>query len=100
MKINYEEFAKHLMQQMNVNSKPISIEEFTKEYISFVEKNRAEKTCEGVRLVTKHMLAYFPAIKDVNTIELRDAEKFTCRGNLAMPNRLLNFSPTDSIPRI
>lgn len=76
MKINYEEFAKQLMQQMNPNSKHISIDEFTKEYISFVEKNRALKTCEGVQLVTKHLLAFFPPIKDINTIELRDAEKF------------------------
>jgi len=76
MKLDYEQLAKKFLEQLNGNTKTISLEDFTSEYISFVEKNRAEKTCEGVRLVNKHLLGYFPPIKDINTIELRDAEKF------------------------
>lgn len=76
MEIDYQQLAKQFLEQLNGNANAISIEEFANEYISFVEKNRAAKTLEGVKLVIKHMLNYFPAIKRLDAIELRDAEKF------------------------
>lgn len=76
MKFDYEELAKKFFEQLNSNAKTVTLEDFTSEYISFVERNRALKTCEGVKLVSKHLLEYYPPIKEINTIELRDAEKF------------------------
>lgn len=76
MKLDYEEFAKKFFEQFNGNAKTISLLEYTIEYQSFVERNRAPKTCEGVKLVSKHLLEYYPPIKEINAIELKDAEKF------------------------
>jgi len=91
MKIDYEEFAKQLMQQLNGNTKSISTEDFTTEYISFVERNRAKKTFEGVKIVTKHLLEYYPPIKEINTIELKDAEKFIDSLKKSAPLGVYNY---------
>lgn len=76
MKFDYDELAKKFFEQLNGNTKNINLEDFTIEYISFVERNRAAKTCEGVKLVAKHLLAFYPPVKEINTIELKDAENF------------------------
>lgn len=76
MKFDYDELAKKFFEQLNGNTKNINLEDFTIEYISFVERNRAAKTCEGVKLVAKHLLAFYPPVKEITTIELKDAENF------------------------
>ena len=69
MKFDYDELAKKFFEQLNGNTKNINLEDFTIEYISFVERNRAAKTCEGVKLVAKHLLAFYPPVKEINTID-------------------------------
>lgn len=54
----------------------VSLDRSIKEYLSYVEHNRALKTLEGVNLVCKYLLEYFPANRDVRTIQLRDCECF------------------------
>ena len=76
MQFDYDQLAKKFFEQLNGNLKTITLVEYTTEYQSFVERNRALKTCEGVKLVSKHLLEYYPPIKEINSIELKDAEKF------------------------
>ena len=94
MKFDYDELAKKFFEQLNGNTKIITLEDFTNEYISFVDRNRAAKTCEGVKLVAKHLLAFYPPVKEINTIELKDAENFIDHLRKTAPLGVYNYLRT------
>jgi integrase/recombinase XerD len=91
MNFDYEQFAKEFIKQMPGNLKVISLKDFVDEYIAFVERNRADKTYEGVKLVCKHLLRYFSPIRKVDTIKLKDAEGLmeSLKGNA--PKGIYNY---------
>ena len=54
----------------------ITLQTLVNESIAFAERNRAPKTCDGLKLVCKHLLRYFSPLRNVETIQLKDAECF------------------------
>jgi len=73
---DYVQLAKKLLEQMPGGLKAIALQNFVDEYLAFVEKNRAPKTYEGVKLVCKYLLSYFSPLRSIETIKLKDAEDF------------------------
>jgi integrase len=69
----------------------VSIERCIKEYISYAELNRAPKTLEGVKLICKHLLGYFPSNRDIRTIQLRDCECFLDSLKKDAPKGVYNY---------
>ena len=76
MQIDYDQLAKKFFEQFNGSIRTITLKEFTDEYKVYAEQNKAVKTCEGISLVIKHLLGFYPATREVSTIETKDAEKF------------------------
>ncbi len=69
----------------------VTLDSFIKEYISYVEANRAPKTLEGVELICKHLLGYFPANRDIRTIQLQDCERFLDTLKKNAPKGVYNY---------
>jgi integrase/recombinase XerC len=69
----------------------IELQQCTKEYISYTEKNRAGKTLEGVKLVCKHLLEFFPSNRDVKSIQLKDCELFLEELKKNAPKGIYNY---------
>ena len=91
MQIDYDQLAKKFFEQFTGNVKSINIKEFTDEYLAFSKHNKAEKTFEGEKLVVKHLLGFFSPIKELNTIELKDAEKFLYQLKKNAPFGVYNY---------
>lgn len=72
-------------------SSGITLERGVNEYLSFVKHNRAPKTLEGVRLVCRYLLEYFPANRDLRTIMLRDCECFLDTLKKTAPKGVYNY---------
>jgi site-specific recombinase XerD len=72
----------------------ITLERGVNEYLSFVSHNRAPKTLEGVKLVCKYLLEYFPANRDLRTIMLRDCECFLDTLKKNAPKAVYNYCKT------
>lgn len=94
MKFDYDELAKKFFEQLNGNQKAINVEVFTKEYLSFVERNRAPKTYEGVKLVSNYLLSYFSPLRVIETIEIKDAECFVEKLKRNAPRGVYNYLRT------
>ena len=56
-----------------------------------VKSNRAEKTYEGVALVSKKLLAYFSPVRTIDTITLKDAEDFLDSLKKTAPKAVYNY---------
>lgn len=69
----------------------VELRQCTKEYISYTEKNRAGKTLEGVKLVCKHLLEFFPPNRDVKSIQLKDCEYFLDTLRKTAPKGVYNY---------
>lgn len=76
MEIDYKKFAEELLKQMPGVHQTVTLAEFTEQVIAYSESNRSEKTVEGIKLVSKKLLKYFAPNRKIDTIQLRDAEKF------------------------
>lgn len=94
MQIDYEQLAKKFFEQFNGSIRIISIKEFGDESISYAEQNRSAKTCDGIKLVIKHMLEYFAPARELNTIETKDAEKFLYHLKKSAPLGVYNYHRT------
>jgi integrase/recombinase XerD len=73
---NIDDLAEKLIEKLSGRITDITLQIFIDEYKSYVEKNRAIKTYKGVELVCKHLMSYFSPLKAIQTISIRDAEKF------------------------
>ncbi len=69
----------------------VTLDRCAKEYISYVELNRAPKTLEGVKLICKHLHGYFPPNRDIRTIQLRDCECFLDSLKAKAPKGVYNY---------
>ena len=69
----------------------ITLERGVNEYLSFVNHNRAPKTLEGVRLVCRYLMEYYPANRDLRTIELKDCEGFLDTLKKSAPKGVYNY---------
>jgi site-specific recombinase XerD len=76
MDFDYKKLAEEMIRQMPGFSSTVTLIEFTEQYISYSNNNRAKKTCEGVKLVCKKLLHYFPPNRELTTIQIKDAENF------------------------
>lgn len=94
MQIDYDQLAKKFFEQFNGNLRTISIKEFTDEFKIYAEQNKAVKTCEGIKLVIKHLLGFYPATREVNSIETKDAEKFLYHLKKNAPLGVYNYHRT------
>jgi integrase/recombinase XerC len=75
----------------NCEIRCVELKQCTKEYISYTEKNRAGKTLEGVKLVCKHLLEFFPPNRDVKSIQLKDCEYFLDSLRKTAPKGVYNY---------
>src|SRR5690606_26582723 len=73
---NIDDFADKLIERLTGRLTDITLQSFLNEHQAYVEKNRAPKTHKNVLLVDKHLLNYFSPLKAVQTISLKDAERF------------------------
>jgi len=94
MKLDYDQLAKKFFEQFNGSIRTITLKEFTDEYKVYAEQNKAGKTCEGINLVVKHLLGFYPAIREVSTIEPKDAEKFLYHLKKNAPLGVYNYHRT------
>ena len=69
----------------------ITLQTLVNESIAFAERNRAPKTCEGLKLVCKHLLRYFSPLRNVETIQLKDAECFLDSLKKNAPKGIYNY---------
>jgi len=88
---DYNLLAKKLLEQMPGGLKAIALQNFVDEYLAYVERNRAVKTLEGVRLVCKYLLSYFSPLRSIETIKLKDAECFLDSLKKSAPKGVYNY---------
>lgn len=94
MEFDYKKFAEEMMKHFPGSYSSVTLIEFTEQIISFTEKNRAEKTCEGVKLVCKKLLNFFSPIRKLDTILLKDAEDFLDSLKKNAPKGIYNYHRT------
>ena len=94
MNFDYEQLAKKMVEQFTGGLAAITLQIFADEYIAFVERNRAPKTLEGVKLVCKHLLRYFSPLRKIDTIKLKDAEGFLDSLTRNAPKGVYNYHRT------
>ncbi len=88
---DYDLLAIKLLEKMPGSLKAIALQNFVDEYLSFVERNRAPKTYEGVKLVCKYLLSYFSPLRKIETIILKDAECFLDSLKKSAPKGVYNY---------
>lgn len=94
MEFDYKKFAEEILNRMPNSLKVVTLQSFTNEYKAFIKSNRAEKTLEGVNLVIKKLLGYFSPIKTLDSIELKDAERFLDSIKKNAPKGIYNYHRT------
>lgn len=92
--LDYERLAKEMLKQFPGNYASVTLLEFTKQIISYAENNRAKKTCEGVKLVCKKLLNFFPPVRKLDTILLKDVENFLDSQKKNAPKGIYNYQRT------
>ena len=90
-KKDLEKFAEAIIAKLGSSVKTKTLEEICNEYKAYVKKNRAEKTYEGVALVSKKLLAYFSPVRTIDTITLKDAEDFLDSLKKTAPKAVYNY---------
>ena len=90
-KKDLEKFAEVIIAKLGGTVKTITLEQLCIEYKAYVKKNRAEKTYEGVALVSKKLLAYFSPVRTIDTITLKDAEDFLDSLKNTAPKAVYNY---------
>ena len=88
---DYDQLAKKLLELMPGGLEAIALQNFVNEYLAYVERNRAVKTLEGVRLVCKYLLSYFSPLRSIETIKLKDAECFLDSLKKRAPKGVYNY---------
>lgn len=83
-----------MLKQFPGNYSSVTLMEFTEQIISYAEKNRAKKTCEGVKLVCKKLLNFFPPVRKLDTILLKDVENLLDSQKKSAPKGIYNYQRT------
>lgn len=91
MQFDYDQLAKKLFEQFNGKIGSKNVESFTEENLAYSEQNKAPKTYEGDKLVTKHLLKFYSPIRELNTIDEKDAEKFLLHLKKNAPLGVYNY---------
>ena len=94
MEFDYKQFAEEILKHLPSSLKVITLQSFTEEYRAYVKSNRANKTLEGVNLVIKKLLSYFSPIRTLDSIELKDAERFLDSIKKNAPKGIYNYQRT------
>jgi site-specific recombinase XerD len=94
MEFDYKKLAKEMLKHFQGNYSSVILIEFTEQIISYGENNRAKKTCEGVKLVCKKLLNYFPPNRRLDTIQLKDAENFLDSLKKSAPKGIYSYHRT------
>ena len=92
--LNIDELAEKLIEKLGGSLPEVTLQIFIDEYLSFVNRNRAAKTYEGVRLVCKHLLRYFSPLRKIDTIKLKDAEGLLDSLKKNAPKGIYNYHRT------
>ncbi len=92
--LNIDELAEKLIEKLGGSLPEVTLQIFIDEYLSFVKRNRAAKTYEGVRLVCKHLLRYFSPLRKIDTIKLKDAEGLLDSLKKNAPKGIYNYHRT------
>ncbi len=94
MEFDYKKFAEELLKYLPNSVKVVTLKNFTEEYRAYVKSNRANKTLEGVNLVIKKLLSHFSPIKTLDSIELKDVERFLDSLKKSAPKGIYNYQRT------
>jgi site-specific recombinase XerD len=94
MEFDYKKFAEEFLKYLPNSVKVVTLQSFTEEYQAYIKNNRANKTLMGVDLVIKKLLGYFSPIKTLDSIELKDAEKFLDSLKKNAPKGIYNYHRT------
>lgn len=91
MQIDYDQLAKKFFEQFNGKIENKNVGSFTEENLAYSEQNKAPKTYEGDKLVAKHLLKFYSPIRELNTINEKDAEKFLLHLKKNAPLGVYNY---------
>lgn len=91
MELDYRKLAEEMLKRMPGHYVTVTLIEFAEQIISYTENNRAKKTCEGIRLICKKLLNFFPPVRKLDTILLKDAEIFLDSMRKAAPKGIYNY---------
>lgn len=94
MEFDYKKFAEEMLRQMPGVNSSVTLTDFAEQVISFTDNNRSKKTCEGVKLVCKKLLNFFPPNRRLDSIELKDAENFFDSIKKNAPKGIYNYHRT------
>lgn len=94
MEFDYKKLAEEMLKQMPGSNYSVSLIEYTEQIISYSENNRAKKTCEGVKLLCKKLLNFFPPNRRLDTIQLKDVENFLDSLKKSAPKGIYNYHRT------
>lgn len=94
MQFDYDQLAKKFFEQFNGRLRNINLKSFTEEKLAYSEQNKAPKTYEGEKLVVKHMLKFYSPLRELNTIDEKDAEKFLLHLKKNAPLGVYNYHRT------
>jgi len=94
MEFDYKKFAQEFLKYLPNSVKVVTLQSFTEEYRAYIKSNRANKTLMGVDLVIKKLLSYFSPIKTLDSIELKDVERFLDSLKKNAPKGIYNYHRT------
>ncbi|MBL1123419.1 MAG: hypothetical protein D8M26_11055 [Ignavibacteriae bacterium] len=94
MEFDYKKFAEEFLKYLPNSLKVVTLQNFTEEYRAYIKSNRANKTFMGVDLVIKKLLGYFSPIKTLDSIELKDVERFLDSLKKNAPKGIYNYHRT------
>ncbi|GJQ44122.1 MAG: hypothetical protein JETCAE03_36200 [Ignavibacteriaceae bacterium] len=91
MEFDYKKFAEEFLKYLPNSVKVVTLQSFTEEYQAYIKNNRANKTLLGVDLVIKKLLSYFSPIRTLDSIELKDVERFLDSLKKNAPKGIYNY---------
>ncbi|MBL1123906.1 MAG: site-specific integrase [Ignavibacteriae bacterium] len=94
MEFDYKKFAEEFLKYLPNSVKVVTLQSFTEEYQAYIKNNRANKTLLGVDLVIKKLLSYFSPIRTLDSIELKDVERFLDSLKKNAPKGIYNYHRT------
>lgn len=94
MEFDYRKLAEEMLKQIPRSYNSVTLIEFTEQIISYTENNRALKTVEGMKLVCKKLLNFFPPNRRLDSIQLKDAENFIDEVKKSAPKGIYNYHRT------
>jgi len=88
---DYDLLVQKLFEKIQADTVPVTAKAFVGEILAHVKRNRSKKTYEGYELVCEKFLCYFSPDRNINTIKLKEAERFIESLKKTAPKGVYNY---------